>query len=167
VSVDTRDRDADGRDDIAAKLTLTGTMRPFSGAVGAFPTVPPVSASVAFLDRPAGLSRDPSEPEASLSSFVVEKGLLASAKKKDTADRVAAAVHQIRRFRALVCEESGRAAVTTSAGSIRCGIRARSRRPRSPRRRRRSRSAIRRGPSPRSGGSTPCPRSATPGRKTS
>ena len=121
VSVDTRDRDADGRDDIAAKLTLTGTMRPFSGAVGAFPTVPPVSASVAFLDRPAGLSRDPSEPEASLSSFVVEKGLLASAKKKDTADRVAAAVHQIRRFRALVCEESGRAAVTTSAGSIRCG----------------------------------------------
>jgi hypothetical protein len=121
VSIDTRDRDADGRDDIAAKLTLTGSMRPFSGAVGPFPTVPPASASVAFLDRPAGLSRDPSEPEASLTSFVLEKGLLASAKKKDTADRVAAAVHQIRRFRSLVCEESGRAAVTTSAGPIRCG----------------------------------------------
>ena len=121
VSIDTRDRDADGRDDIAAKLTLTGTMRPFSGAVGPFPTVPPASASIAFLDRPAGLSRDPSEPEASLSSFVVERGLLATAKKKDTAASVAAAVHQIRRFRSLVCEESGRAAVTTSAGPIRCG----------------------------------------------
>lgn len=121
VGIDTRDRDADGRDDIAAKLTLTGTMRPFSGAVGPFPTVPPASAYVAFFDRPAGLSRDPSEPEASLSSFVLEKGLLASAKKKDTAASVAAAVHQIRRFRSLVCEESGRAAVTTSAGPIQCG----------------------------------------------
>jgi hypothetical protein len=121
VSIDTRDRDADGRDDIAAKLTLTGTIRPFSGAVGPFPTVPPVSASVAFFDRPAGLSRDPSEPEASLSSFVIDRGLLASAKKKDAAASVAAAVHQIRRFRSLVCEESGHAAVTTSAGAIRCG----------------------------------------------
>jgi hypothetical protein len=36
--------------------------------------VPPASASVAFLDRPAGLSRDPSEPEASLSSFRRRKG---------------------------------------------------------------------------------------------
>lgn len=121
VSIDTRDRDADGRDDIAAKLTLTGTFRPFSGAVGPFPTVPAVSASVAFLDRPAGLSRDPSEPEASLGAFVLEQDLLASAKKKDSAGRVSAAVHQIRRFRSLVCEESGRASVTTSAGPIPCG----------------------------------------------
>lgn len=121
VAIDTQDRDGDGRDDIAAKLTLSGTLKPFSGAVGPFPTVPPVSASVAFFDRPAGLSRDPSEPEASLEAFVRDKGLLAAAKKKDTAGSVAAAVHQIRRFRSLVCEESGRAAVTTSAGPIRCG----------------------------------------------
>jgi hypothetical protein len=119
VAIDARDRDGDGRDDIAAKLSLAGTLRPFSGAVGPYPSVPTVSGLVAFFDRPAGLSRDPSEPETSLEAAA--KVLGAAAKKKDTAKTVAASAHQLRRLRSLVCEESGRSAVTTSAGPIRCG----------------------------------------------
>lgn len=119
IAVDARDRDGDARDDIAARLTLSGGLRPFSGAVGPYPSLPPVSAVVAFFDRPAGMSRDPSEPEASLQAFAA--GLMPDARKKDTAPKVAPAVHQLRRLWSILCDESGRALITTSAGPVRCG----------------------------------------------
>lgn len=118
ILVDGSDRDGDGRDDIAAKITLSGGLRPFSGAVGPYPSLPQASAVVAFLDRPTGLSRDPSEPSASLSAAIV--GVLADAKKRETAGKVAPAVHQIRRLRSMICDEGGKALVTTSAGPVVC-----------------------------------------------
>lgn len=119
IAVDGSDRDADGRDDISAKITLSGGLRPFSGAVGPYPTMPPMSAVVAFFDRPTGFSRDPSEPAASLAAATF--GMIGDAKKKDTAGRVAPAALQLRRLRAAICDEGGKALVTTSAGPILCG----------------------------------------------
>lgn len=119
VSAETPDIDGDGRDDIRARLTLVGTFKPFSGAVGPYPSVPNTSAAIAFFDRPAGLSRDPSEPEASMALAAAETW--ASAKKKDTAPSVFAAAHQLRRLHSLLCSGSSAAAVSTSAGPIDCG----------------------------------------------
>jgi hypothetical protein len=119
IAVDGSDRDGDGRDDITAKVSLSGGLRPFSGAVGPYPSLPAMTAVVSFFDRKAGLSRDPSEPAASLAQAAA--GLLADAKKKDTAATVAPAAHQLRRLRSILCEESGKALVTTSAGPIQCG----------------------------------------------
>lgn len=119
VSVETPDLDADGRDDIRARLTLMGTHKPFSGAVGPYPTVPNTSASIAFFDRPAGLSRDPSEPEASMSQSAGE--LMSAAKKKESAPSVFAAAHQLRRLHSIVCSGGAHTALSTSAGPVECG----------------------------------------------
>jgi hypothetical protein len=113
IAVDPRDRDGDGRDDISAVVTLSGAPRPFptAGATAA--------ATLAFFDRPAGLSRDPSEPETSLKALAAR--LVADARRKTTAPRVALATLALRRLYTLLCEETGRPLVTTSGGPIRCG----------------------------------------------
>jgi hypothetical protein len=113
VAVDPRDRDGDGRDDITATVTLAGSPRPFPAAGAAS------SASLAFFDRPAGLSRDPSEPEASLKSLAA--GLVTDARRRTTAPRIAAAALSLRRLHTLLCGEAGKPQITTSAGAIRCG----------------------------------------------
>ncbi|MEP7126499.1 MAG: hypothetical protein ABJE95_36545, partial [Byssovorax sp.] len=113
VAVDTRDRDGDGRGDVLATITLSGAPRPLPSA-GA-----QASASLAFFDRPAGLSRDPSEPEASFKALAA--GLVADGRRKTTAPRIAGASLALQRLRGLLCEEGGRAAITTTAGPVRCG----------------------------------------------
>jgi hypothetical protein len=111
VALDGRDRDADGRGDLTAAITLSGAARPAAGGSA--------SATLAFFDRPAGLSRDPSEPEASLKTLAA--GLVADGRKKTTAPRVAGAANAARRLHVILCEEGGRPVVTTSAGPVRCG----------------------------------------------
>lgn len=113
VAVDARDRDGDGRADVLATITLNGAPRPLASA-GA-----QASASLAFFDRPAGLSRDPSEPEASLKAIAAS--LVADGRRKTTAARIPGAALALRRLHALLCEEGGKAVITTSAGPVRCG----------------------------------------------
>jgi hypothetical protein len=123
VAVDGRDRDGDGRGDFTITLSLSGAPRPLpapaggAGDAGAPP--PAASATLAFLDRPAGLSRDPSEPEASLKALAAS--LVADGRKRTTAGRVAGAAGAARRLWSMLCEEGGRPIVTTSAGPVRCG----------------------------------------------
>jgi hypothetical protein len=113
ITIDPRDRDGDGRDDIAAIVTLAGAPRPLpSTGAGA-------SATLAFFDRPAGLSRDPSEPEASLKAFVAS--LVPDGRRKATAARVTPAALSLRRLYGMLCEEAGKPRITTSAGVVRCG----------------------------------------------
>jgi len=112
VALDGRDRDGDGRGDLTATVSLGGAPRPLAAGGNA-------SAVLAFFDRPAGLSRDPSEPEASFKALAA--GLVADGRKKTTAPRVAAAAGAARRLHALLCEEGGKPAITTSAGPVRCG----------------------------------------------
>jgi hypothetical protein len=113
VAVDARDRDGDGRADVLATITLTGAPRPLA-SVGA-----QASASLAFFDRPTGLSRDPSEPEASFKATAAS--LIADGRRKTTAPRIPGAALALRRLHALLCEEGGKAVITTSAGPVRCG----------------------------------------------
>jgi hypothetical protein len=113
VAVDARDRDGDGRGDVLATITLAGAPRPLPSA-GA-----QASASLAFFDRPAGLSRDPSEPEASFKAIAAS--LIADGRRKATAARVPGAALALRRLHGLLCEEGGKAVITTSAGPVRCG----------------------------------------------
>lgn len=111
VSLDGRDRDDDGRGDLAATITLTGAPRPL-------PRGGTASATLAFFDRPAGLSRDPTEPEASFK--VIAHGLVLDGRKKTTAPRIPASSRSARRLHALLCDD-GKAVITTSAGPVRCG----------------------------------------------
>jgi hypothetical protein len=112
VTVDGSDRDADGRDDVSATFTLSGQRSPFAGPTAA-------TALVRFFDRPAGMSRDPSEPEAGLGASAAQ--LVAAARRKATAPSVAHSARQLRRLRAALCAESGEEVLTTSAGPVRCG----------------------------------------------
>ncbi len=112
VTLDGRDRDGDGRGDLTAIITLGGAPRPLAAGGNA-------AATLAFFDRPAGLSRDPAEPDASLRALAA--GLVADGRKKTTAARVAASAGAARRLWTLLCEEGGKPVITTSAGPVRCG----------------------------------------------
>jgi hypothetical protein len=113
VAIDARDRDGDGRGDVLATITLTGAPHPFPSA-GA-----QASASLAFFDRPTGLSRDPVEPEASFKAFAAS--LVADGRRKTTAPRIAGAALALRRLHGFLCDEGGKAVISTSAGPVHCG----------------------------------------------
>src|SRR5262249_50822856 len=65
VDADSSDRDGDGREDVKVVLTLIG------------PEGAKASAALAYVDRAAGVSRDASEPRASLAAAA--KAILAKA----------------------------------------------------------------------------------------
>ncbi|MFO0762187.1 MAG: hypothetical protein U0359_37455 [Byssovorax sp.] len=109
----TRDRDGDGRDDISLEIHLTGAPRPLPSKDAA------ASAILSFFDRPAGLSRDPTEPQASLQAQA--SALIADGRRKTSAPRVAPAAIALRRLSSMLCEESGKPLFTTNAGPIHCG----------------------------------------------
>src|SRR5262249_39694152 len=62
VALDGRARDGAGRSDLAVTLTLTGAPPPL-------PRGGEAKATLAYFDRPAGFSRDPTEPETSLKAL--------------------------------------------------------------------------------------------------
>jgi hypothetical protein len=102
VDEDSTDRDADGRDDVKLVFTLTG------------PDGAKASATLAFLDRAAGVSRDSSEPRASLAAAA--KALLTKAGPSTSAD-----VDATRRLLASLCAEGATPRVFDGEGSpIRC-----------------------------------------------
>lgn len=112
VALDGRDRDGDGRGDVTFTFTLTGAPRPLPGGGSA-------AASLAYFDRSAGLSRDPTEPETSLKALAAS--LVSAGRKKTTAPSVPGAALAARRLRAAICDDSGHALISTTAGPVRCG----------------------------------------------
>jgi hypothetical protein len=108
------DRDGDGRDDLALRMTLEGggaTLEP--GA--------PVSAVSAWLDRPAGPSRD---TEATQSSFrsLADWATARSARPKDAPEVPGYVAHVLALWRA-ICAESGVARVVAVVGAgITCDV---------------------------------------------
>ncbi|MCC6558711.1 MAG: hypothetical protein IT372_37730 [Polyangiaceae bacterium] len=99
--------------------TVTGTVTGTDAGTGAgFAARVPL----VFFGRPAGLSRDPSQPGEALKALAA--GLLAEALRKDAAPGVAGSALMLRRLHALVCEGSsgaGEPIVAAGGGSIRCG----------------------------------------------
>jgi hypothetical protein len=102
VEEDSTDRDGDGREDVKLVFTLTG------------PEGAKASATLAFLDRAAGVSRDASEPRTSL--LASAKAILSKAGAAASAE-----VDAMRRLLGSLCAEGATPRVFDSEGSpIRC-----------------------------------------------
>lgn len=112
LTVAAADRDADGREDVVLRATLTGAPPGFARDVSA-------AGDVVYLDRPAGYTLQPSEPEASLSRAAAD--LLKRARTPADAEAAAAAAVPLVRLGTALCGDLGAPLVTTTAGAIRCG----------------------------------------------
>lgn len=109
LDVDATDRDRDGRDDVVLHVALEGV-----------DALPRLGASLAFFDRPAGPSRDPEEPEASLKAIAAQA--VAKARTKD-AKTVPPLVTQMRALYRAMCLEGGAPRITSihGGGATSCG----------------------------------------------
>jgi len=102
VDCDSSDRDGDGREDIKLTFTLLG------------PDGAKASASLAYVDRAAGVSRDAAEPRASL--LLGAKAILAKAGPTASAE-----VDAMRRLLGSLCAEGATPRVFDAEGSpLRC-----------------------------------------------
>ncbi len=117
LEVDGADRDGDGVEDLVLRLTLAGGGAPFEPG-------PPLSLKLAWLDRPAGLSRDPDEPRASLSALAKEA--VARAGRPREAAAVPPYTAQLRALIRAACPEAGspRLVNVTGVGLQSCGAQA-------------------------------------------
>lgn len=109
LEVDGADRDKDGIDDVAVRVTLD------DGSAKA-------SAKLAFFDRPAGASRDPDEPEASLRA-IAQQATARAGRVKD-APAVPALVAQVRALYRAMCDEGGAPRLLKrggAGGAVSCG----------------------------------------------
>ncbi|MCC6667929.1 MAG: hypothetical protein IT375_29570 [Polyangiaceae bacterium] len=122
VDVDSVDRDGDGRDDVRLVVTARPICRAPAPATGPCPTDKDdksASAQVIWLDRPAGLSRDATEPAQSLGAAAAAE--LARSKRKQSAPQVARGVAQLRRLMGVLCAEGASARILEGDGSmLRC-----------------------------------------------
>ncbi|WP_394838161.1 hypothetical protein LVJ94_14745 [Pendulispora rubella] len=98
VEADGSDRDHDGVDDVTLRVTLEGGAPPFEPG-------PKVSAVLRWFDRPAGMSRDPAEPDASL-RVLAGSAATRAARAKD-APGVPIFVRQLRALYGSICSEGG------------------------------------------------------------
>jgi hypothetical protein len=114
LDVDGADRDKDGIDDVALRVTIEGGQPPFEPG-------PKLSAKLAFFDRPAGASRDSDEPDASLRAIASQ--VTAKAGRLKEAPQVPGIVAQMRMLYRAMCEEGGapRLVKLRGGGGIRCG----------------------------------------------
>ena len=108
IDVDGADRDHDGIDDVTLHLTIEGGGPPFEPG-------PRLTAKVAFFDRPAGPSRDPDEPEASLRAIATQAS--ARAGKTKDAPGVPILVQQTRMLFRAMCIEGGAPRLVKLRGS--------------------------------------------------
>jgi hypothetical protein len=110
---DATDRDGDGIDDVALRVTIDTSATPFEPA-------PQTSAVVRWFDRPAGLSRDPQEPEASLHRTATA---LVTKSKSGAALAVPNAARQLRALYSAICQDAGNPRITASkwGHGISCG----------------------------------------------
>ncbi len=116
VDVDAADRDKDGIDDVVLRLAIEG-----GAAVAGAEPGPRLVGKLAFFDRPAGPSRDPDEPEASLKAIAAQAA--ARAKKAKEAASVPPLVAQMRALYRTMCSEGGAPRVTKIHGgsAVSCG----------------------------------------------
>ncbi|MGO8991920.1 MAG: hypothetical protein ACLQVI_01230 [Polyangiaceae bacterium] len=114
IDVDGSDRDGDGLDDVAIRLALEGGAPPFEPG-------PRVSAIVRWFDRPAGMSRDPDEPDASLRGLASVAAVRAAKAKE--APGVPRYVEQVRSLYRALCAEGGSPRVVDLEGAhaLQCG----------------------------------------------
>lgn len=116
IEIDAADRDHDGLDDVALRVTVEGGTAPFEPG-------PKLTTKVAFFDRPAGPSRDAEEPEASLRAIAAQATAKAGKVKESLA--VSGLVQQMRSLYRAVCVEGGAPRLLDPSGSgkgaITCG----------------------------------------------
>jgi hypothetical protein len=114
VDGDVSDRDGDGRPDVALRVTLEGGGAPLEPG-------PRVSATLGWLDRPAGLSRDTGITEASFSALA--SSAMARAARAKEAPAVPRLVAQARALWRAACADGGmpRLVGVTGTGAIPCG----------------------------------------------
>jgi hypothetical protein len=113
VDADTVDRDGDGLDDVALRVTLEGG--------GPVEPGPRVGAIFAWLDRPAGLSRDVGATESSFASLAATAAARAARHKDAAAVPLYAA--QVRALWRAVCADGGSPRVIgVGTGPIACGV---------------------------------------------
>jgi hypothetical protein len=114
VDAEAADRDGDGRDDLALRVSLEGGGAPLEPG-------PRVSATFAWLDRPAGLSRDPSATESSFASLAATAN--ARAVRNAEAPGVPGYVAQTRALWRATCANGGSPRLVPAAGTsaIPCG----------------------------------------------
>ena len=98
IDVDALDRDGDGVDDPSFAFALDGGGPPYEPGDR-------IVAHLRYWDRPAGLSRDRTEPEASFQWIAAQAS--ARATKKATAITVAALVRRLRLLHGAICAEAG------------------------------------------------------------
>ena len=98
VDADAPDRDGDGVDDPTISFALEGGGPPYEPGDR-------IVARLRYWDRPAGLSRDRTEPEASFQ--IVAQHASARAGKKATAIVVPSLVRRLRLLHAALCTEAG------------------------------------------------------------
>jgi hypothetical protein len=113
VDADGSDRDGDGRDDVALRVTIEGGGAPLEPG-------PRVSAIFAWLDRPAGLSRDTAATDASFGGL---SGLaMVRATRQKEAPAVPALVAQVRSLWRAACADGGapRLVGVEGIGAITC-----------------------------------------------
>ena len=108
LATDTSDRDGDGRDDVRIVVSVAAT----GGK--------PAAAELAYLDRPAGVSRDTSEPQKSLLRLAA--GQVQRAKNKKTAADALLRVAGVRRLMSTLCSEGGTPRIFDRDGAaVPCG----------------------------------------------
>lgn len=108
IEIASEDRDGDGRDDVELSLRL--------GA----PASADVRAKFVWLDRPAGLARDASEPRASFAQLAKLETIRASSQKSSL--EVSSHVASARRLYASLCAEAGVPRVFLDSGAgLECG----------------------------------------------
>ena len=114
VDGDASDRDGDGLEDVALRVTLEGGSAPLEPG-------PRVGATLAWLDRPAGLSRDAGATESSFATLAAQA--VTRARTAKDAAMVPGLVAQTRALWRAVCADGGapRLVGVTGTGSIRCG----------------------------------------------
>jgi hypothetical protein len=108
------DRDGDGRDDLALRVTVEGGGPPLEPG-------PRVSATLAWLDRPAGLSRDAGATEGSFAALAASAG--ARALRPREAAEVPSYAAQVRALWRAACADGGspRLVAVAGTGAISCG----------------------------------------------
>ena len=109
------DRDGDGRDDLELRVTLAGGDEPLEPG-------PSVAASVVWLDRPAGLSRDSGATEASFASLAAA-AMVRAGRAKEAAG-VPGYVAQVQALWRAICADGGAPRMMTVAGTgaLTCGV---------------------------------------------
>jgi hypothetical protein len=113
LRADGSDRDGDQFDDVMVEVSLSGDVAPFPAQDPAT-----VSAEIRYFDRPAGLSRDPHEPDGSFRNEVAKLARLA--RKKDAWRDVSRGVRRLRRLHQLMCSESEAPLLKVQGASLQC-----------------------------------------------